>query len=397
MNNKQEIVKIWARPNKDGCGYTLYLRYVDLDGKRRCISLGHSDQKKAERQRSKKERKLRMRYCTPESMRFKDFVEDSLRRTGNQIRESSKNEMRIVAKDFIKEVGNLDFRKITLEHGEYYRQACYDRGNSPATILKKLRHLKRIFKLAVKRRQLDESPFEYIDLPKPRKKKIHIYSEDECKRLLKAANDYVAEKDKKIYPRWDIMILLAIETGMRRGEIMNLCWGDIDFDSEEIIITPKESTKETWEWKIKDYENRTLPLSKYLIHLLAQLQSDSPVVHPYVFVPEDRYKFIQKRRRIKKDWGLVCSRLDVLNNFTRQFEKIQKRASLKKIGMFHDLRRTALSRWFQKANLTEYEVMNLAGHSSFTTTHNFYLSLQKGHIEKARKANNEGLGKVLVG
>ena len=394
---KQQLVKIWARPNRNGDCYTFYLRYTDLNGKRKCESLGHSDRRKAEKQRAKKEKELRMRYCAPESMRFKDFVEDSLERTGNQIRESSKNEMRIVAKDFIKEIGNLDFRKITLDHGEYYRQVCFDRGNSPATILKKFRHLKRIFKLAVKRRQLDESPFEYIDLPKPRKKKIHIYSEDECARLLRAARDFVSDYDEKIVPRWDIMILIAIETGMRRGEIMNLCWGDIDFDSEEIIITAKENTKETWEWNIKDYENRTVPLSKYAILLLAELQSKSPANHPYVFVPIDRYKFIQKRRRIKKNWGLVCSRLDVLNNFTRHFKKIQTRAGIKKKGSFHDLRRTALSRWFQKANLTEFEVMNLAGHSSFTTTHSFYLALQKDHIDKARKANNEGLGKVLVG
>jgi len=213
---------------------------------------------------------------------------------------------------------------------------------------------------------------------------------------LKAARDFVADYGIKMVPQWDLMILLALETGMRRGEIMNLCWGDIDFESEEILITSKLNTKETWEWRIKDYENRTVPLSKYAIQLLAELQAKSPASHPYVFVPEERYKFIQNRRRTKKNWGLVCSRLDVLNNFTRHFEKIQKRAGLKKMGMFHDLRRTALSRWFQKANLTEFEVMNLAGHSSFTTTHSFYLALQKGHIEKARKANNEGLGKILM-
>jgi len=155
MRTTQQLVKIWTRPNRNGKGHTLYLRYTDLNGKRRCDSLGHNDQSKAEKARIKKERELKMGYCSPESMRFKDFVEDSLRRTGDQIRESSKNEMRIVAKDFIKEVGNLDYRTITIKHGEYYRQVCYDRGNSPATIIKKFRHLKRIFKLAVKRRQLD--------------------------------------------------------------------------------------------------------------------------------------------------------------------------------------------------------------------------------------------------
>ena len=33
MRNKQQSVKIWARPSKDGRRFTYYLRYVDLDGK----------------------------------------------------------------------------------------------------------------------------------------------------------------------------------------------------------------------------------------------------------------------------------------------------------------------------------------------------------------------------
>lgn len=111
-----------------------------------------------------------------------------------------------------------------------------------------------------------------------------------------------------------------------------------------------------------------------------------------MFVPIDRYDFIQHQRRAKGKWNLVSSRLDVVNNFYRQWEEILKRAGIRKKGTFHDLRRTALSRWLGK--MSEYEVMTLAGHSSFQTTHNFYLSIKKDHLEKARQANEVGLGEM---
>ena len=63
MRNKQQLVKIWARPANDGKSYTYYLRYTDLDGHRKCESLGHSDKKKAEKQRLKKEKELKMGFC----------------------------------------------------------------------------------------------------------------------------------------------------------------------------------------------------------------------------------------------------------------------------------------------------------------------------------------------
>jgi len=106
----------------------------------------------------------------------------------------------------------------------------------------------------------------------------------------------------------------------------------------------------------------------------------------------DRYDFIQGRRA-KGDWCYSDSRLEVVNNFYRQFSTIQKKAGIRKKGTFHDLRRTALSNWFQQG-CSEYDVMVLAGHSSFQTTHEFYLSLKKDYLDRARRASIVGLGEV---
>ena len=85
----KQLVKLWKRPSYDGKRFMYYLIYTDEHGKRRQKSLGHTDARKAERQRARLERELRMGIVGPESMRLSDFLEDSLDRTRAQVRGST--------------------------------------------------------------------------------------------------------------------------------------------------------------------------------------------------------------------------------------------------------------------------------------------------------------------
>ncbi len=128
------------------------LEYVDQGGKKRCPSLGHVDKRKAERQRKETELKLRTGVLGPGSTALREFLEDSLSRTGDQTRGSTQYEHRSAMEQFIEVVGNVDYQKVRLAHGELFRQHCLDRANTRATVSKKLRSLKRLFQLAVERR-----------------------------------------------------------------------------------------------------------------------------------------------------------------------------------------------------------------------------------------------------
>jgi hypothetical protein len=68
------------------------------------------------------------------------------------LRESTRRIAEAAMNDFIWTIGNIDFRTVRLAHGELYRQTCLDRGNSNATVSKKHRAVKRLFKLAVNRK-----------------------------------------------------------------------------------------------------------------------------------------------------------------------------------------------------------------------------------------------------
>ena len=56
----KQLVKLNKRPRLSGQTFTYALRYKDENGKRKCETLGHTNQQKAERQRAQKEKELRM-------------------------------------------------------------------------------------------------------------------------------------------------------------------------------------------------------------------------------------------------------------------------------------------------------------------------------------------------
>jgi integrase len=327
-------------------------------------------------------------------MRLRDFMEDSLERTGDQIRESTRRETKSAMNDLIETTGNIDFQSVTLAHGELYLQTCLDRGNSKATIAKKLRHVKRLFKLAVNRKQLEENPLQYIAMPRAPKRKVNIYADAQCRRVQRVAQECAGRWNPKKSVKWDLIITLALATAMRRAELLNCTWSDVDFDAQTIEVNPKQNTKETWEWLIKDTDRRTLPLTEDIVQMLVDHQARQPEGYPYVFVPTARYDYIQSVLRPKGKWTLTDARLKVVNNFRRQFNTILRKAGVRK-GTFHDIRRTAISMWFANG-MNEHDVMVLAGHASFATTHKFYLAVADDLVHRARVATAQGLRQKLV-
>jgi integrase len=390
----KQLVKLHKRPSRDGQRFTFFLRYEGKNGKRKWKTLGHGDQRKAERQRAQKEKELRMGYIEPDSMRLRDFIEDSLARTGDQIRESTQIVLKVAMNDFIRTIGNIDFRSVTLAHGELYLQTCLDRGNAKGTVAKKLRHIKRLFTLAVNRKQLDENPLQHIAMPKSPKKKINIYTDTQCQRMLKAAQEYTAKWNPKTSVKWDLMITVGLATAMRRAELLNCTWADVDFDAQTIEVNPKENTKDIWEWRIKDTDHRTLPLTEEIVQMLVDHQAQQPEGYPYVFVPIARYDYIQNVLRPKGKWALIDASMKVVNNLGRQFNKILRKAGIKK-GTIQDIRRTAITMWFANG-MSEHDVMVLAGHSSFATTHEFYLAVADDLVDRARVATAQGLRQKMV-
>jgi len=81
----KQLAKLHKRPSRDGRRFTYFLRYEDKDVRRKWETLGHGDKRKAEKQCAQKEKELRMGYSEPCSMGLRDFMKDSLARTGTAV------------------------------------------------------------------------------------------------------------------------------------------------------------------------------------------------------------------------------------------------------------------------------------------------------------------------
>ena len=123
---------------------------------------------------------------------------------------------------------------IRREHIEAWLVNLADRGQAPATVSNRYRSLHSFFAWLVDEDELAHSPMERMRPPQVPEQPPAVLRDDELAALLRACSgtDFDARRDTAL-------IRLLIDTGMRRGELVGLKVGDIDFDHDVAIVTGK--------------------------------------------------------------------------------------------------------------------------------------------------------------
>lgn len=142
------------------------------------------------------------------------------------------------------------------------------------------------------------------------------------------------------------IVITALETGMRKGEIQNLTWKDVDFKRRTITLT-----------QTKNAEIRTIPISDTLLPVLQRLYVERR--GPRVFS--------------KPDGGPY-------GNWRRSFESACNRAGIEDFR-FHDLRHTFAS-YLVMSGVDIRTVQELMGHKDIKMTMR-YSHLSKAHLLEA--------------
>ena len=270
--------------------------------------------------------------------------------------------------------GSTNLTQIKPRQAEAFVTERLASDKTVATVNKDIRTLRRIFNLAIEPRGYlseGQNPFRKIKQRKKTKKVIRYVSVREYQLLQEASHS----------TWWQALISVAYGSGLRKSEILNLTWADIDFDEGMIFIRAKEFTGQILEWEPKDHENRVVPMSDQTSQLLADLQATSTEGHAYIFIAPGRLARIRQRIYAKK-WN---SRCELLNNTGRNFDVIRRRSGIPKCTL-HDLRRSALTNWAQ--HLPIQVVQQFAGHSDITTTQTYYLIVRSEDIKSASKIMN---------
>ena len=318
----------------------VFWSYVWVDGVRHQRSTGTSNRKRAEKIDSKHKEELNdRRFQITEADPNMTFAELDAR----FIASGSVRPHHIYHSQFLLPFfGDVPVLRITKSLTEEYRRARHA-GTSikEATINRDLSVLRHILYWAVDEQLIPANPLARLRMARERRTRRQVLSVAEEQLLLPAAKGHLRT-----------MVILALDTGMRRGEITGQRWEDIDFAQRVLYVTRS---------KTPEGESREIPLSARLQKLLgAQRQTDGLL--------------IQFRGRpvkiIKTTW------------------KTAFRDSQLRHVRFHDLRHTFNTRLMEAGVMQEVR-MALMGHSSGSRVHSTYthieLPVKREAIKKPEK------------
>jgi integrase len=151
-----------------------------------------------------------------------------------------------------------------------------------ATVNRYLATLSHMFTMAVKEWRLAASnPVRDITKKKERRGRVRFLSNSERDALLAAC----ARSD---WPALHTLVLLAISTGARRGELINLQWDDVDLRVREACVDPNTGEKRAALGhaivrETKNGETRVLPLVGKALEALRSLKPHGSAKSPWVF------------------------------------------------------------------------------------------------------------------
>ncbi len=200
-----------------------------------------------------------------------------------------------------------------------YRDDRLSEGKSSNTVRLELAVISHLFNIARKEWGMESlsNPAQNIRMPSNSRPRDRRLVDDEEERLRHACRE---SKSKGL----EAIVILAIETAMRQGELLGLEWKNVDF-KRRIAHLPYT----------KNNESRDVPLSSRAIEVLKARPRDI------------------KSNKVFYDW----KRNDSLGNSWR---RAVKRAAIEGLR-FHDLRHEATSRLFERG-LNIMEVATITGH-----------------------------------
>ena len=221
---------------------------------------------------------------------------------------------------------------------------------SPSTVNKELTVLRHLFNKAIQWGYARENPLKHVEWYREPKGKLRFLSAEEIAALLQAA------------PLWlQRLILFALNTGMRRGEILSLTWDSIDFENGLIYVSQSKSG-----------EARHVPMNNVTREILLEVRKEVETISDYVFINP---KTGTRRVNIRKAFRRTCKAAGVTG------------------CTFHTLRHTFASHLVMRG-IDLKTVSELLGHKSINMTMR-YAHLSPDHKRLSMKSIQEVTVKAL--
>ena len=222
---------------------------------------------------------------------------------------------------------------------------------APKTIRHHYATLANIFSYAMKQEVILKNPMENVDCPKTQRKKVDAFTEEQARKFFQCLSECPLD--------FRCMLSLLITTGIRRGELMGLQWGDIDFEhctlsiNRNITYTPASGivvgTPKT------GCSIRQIPLMSSVASLLLEFRNSADWNRQDYLFPKDGSPALPRDP----------------NSVTRRVKRFMKLHDLPDMSP-HDLRHSCATLLLSNGADVK-SVQEILGHSNASTTLNFYV------------------------
>ncbi len=314
-------------------GNSWVIEYRNINGKMRRESIGKKGMMTKSMARSillDKERGVKLgQYDMLEANipKLKDFSDEYIKYVKDILQRRSWDRYRYSMYKLLEMYGERKLSSITPKDIDDFKELRL-KEVKPATVNRELSTLRQIYNLAKRwKKYYGEYPVTISGLLQENNIKERILSIDEEIRLLLSSNQYLKP-----------ILLTALQTGMRKSEILTLKWSNIDIENNVITIDQTNT---------KSKKTRRIPINSRLRSVLLE-QKLKGGGSKYVFLSCNGlpYKYHDS---IKGAFGRACQKARI--------EGLR----------FHDLRHTAATRMIE-AGASIVAVSRILGHSDLKMT-----------------------------
>lgn len=281
---------------------------------------------------------------------FKDFFELWMERKITPVRspKTIADYWGIGRKHFFKQFGHIPLRSFERFHADILIQNLSKLKRTPKTINKILALYKQVFLFAEIENYINKSPYKNFQKVKAPAGRIDFLSVQEILQLLRN------NSTEEIYP----LLVVALNTGMRIGELTGLCWDRLNFETDTIEVS-RSQTREGLKNSTKTHLIRYIPMNSEVKNVFMNLMRNQKSPQ-YVFTKNNGEPYNP-------------------DHFSkRYFEAALDRAGVRRIN-FHVLRHTYASQFMMK-NGNINDLQKILGHTSITMTMK-YIHLSPQHLK----------------
>lgn len=287
---------------------------------------------------------------------FEEVAREWWREAYDQLSPTSIRGYRVAYQRAVAEMGEMYLNNITAAHVSLYFQKLAKKNFAKSTVKNHKIVLNRIFNYALINGYINNIPSQGVEIPRGLK----------VKRRTAAS----VEDEERIRNTADVWVLpyLALMTGMRKGELLALKWGDIDFEKNTISVNKSLYYEGGAHIKSPKTEagRRIVPLLSSLKTVLTPLRGND---EHYVISDDGEHPISQKRFRVL---------------FKKYSETTGVTATL------HQLRKSFATVAVQN-NISAKVLQSIIGHKNISTTLDIYAEVRNDAIAEAGKILEKAL------